>query len=419
MRLLNRTIISYLIYSILVFLTVTPVFYYMINWIFIKEVDETLLSKKNEIQFKAQKIKSDEELRIWENLDEDIRIAPLTGGLIYDSIYFSSHYDSLSREVEPYRVLSTVIEIGGKSYNLVVRVSLLESEDLIKALSITQAVVLFVLLMGLLFINWRLSKIIWKPFYHTLEELKKFDVEKANPLTLIDTRVKEFKDLNSVIRHLSERNYKTFVNQKEFTENAAHEMQTPLAVFKSKLELLMQTHPTEEQAKLIESLNDATSRLARLNRALLLLSKIDNRQFLEVEPVNVGDLTDRIISHIQPEIDAKGISILIDRKTSVVVNFNNTLIEVMLSNLIHNAIRYSPRNTEIRIVITKRQWEISNMGNPLNFSVEKVFERFQKGNNDSSSTGLGLAIAKKICDTNGLKIGYDFDNNHHVFRITY
>ncbi len=419
MRLLNRTILSYLIYSVLVFLIVTPIFYSVISRIFIKEVDETLLLKKNEIQFRTQRIKSEDDLRVWENLDEDIRIEPLTGGLIYDSIYYTSRYDSLSKEIEPYRVLSTVIEIENKSYHLTIFISLLESKDLVRVLSITQAVVLFVLLVGLLFINWRLSKTIWKPFYHTLDELKKFDVEKTGQLRLGEAKVREFKDLNEALKLLSERSYRAFINQKEFTENAAHEMQTPLAVFKSKLELLMQTNPTEEQAKLMESLNESTSRLARLNRALLLLSKIDNRQFIEAESVDVTKLTEKIVDQNQHELAAKGLTIQVDRKSDLIVKFNATLIEVMLSNLISNALRYSTEKGLVKIEIADLQWGISNHGSPLSFPSEKIFERFQKGNTQVSSTGLGLAIVKKIVDTNGSTIHYQYKEQLHSFHVRF
>ncbi len=416
MRLLNRTILSFLIYSIVVLLVATPLFYFLIDRIFIKEVDEALLTQKKEIQIRMQNKKSESELKDWEDLDGEVRISAYNGSGFADSIYYITQYDSVRKEVEPYRVLSTVITINQKPYKLVARISMVESEDLIEAVAFTQAISLFILLTGLLIINWRLSKRIWKPFYDTLEKLKKFDVESTLHLNLSHSSVKEFEDLNFAINQLTERDYKAYLNQKEFTENAAHEMQTPLAVFQSKLELLMQTNPSEDQAKLMESLADATSRLARLNRALLLLSKIDSPQFIDTEAMNLGELTVKLTNLFRQEAEGKEIQIKIDTKSNLQVDFNAALMDILISNLISNSIRHNSGD-DIQITIAERYWEISNPGEPVSVPPDKIFNRFQKGRSGHSSTGLGLAIAKKICDTTGLGIRYEYRAGRHFFSV--
>ncbi len=418
MRLLHRTILSYLTYSIIVLLIVVPIFYFVINTIFIREVDETLAVQKKEIQIRIKGIKSEDDLRTWIDLDGNMSIEPLSGKVQRDSIYYINSYDSLTQEEEPYRVLSTVIEINGKPYRLTTRISLLESEDLIRALATTQAAALLVLLIGLLFINWRLSKKIWKPFYDTLEKLKKFEMEKSNQLNLKKSNVKEFEDLNAAIKQLTERDFKAYLSQKEFTENAAHEMQTPLAVFQTKLELLMQTRPTEEQAKLMESLSEATTRLARLNRALLLLSKIDSEQFIETEQVPLLDLTVKLTELFRHEMEAKGIPFQIENRSNPWVRINPVLMEILLSNLITNAIRHNPFNGNILIDVSEHAWEISNPGSPLQILPQRIFDRFQKGAG-TAGTGLGLAIAKKITDKNGLALDYQYFKGTHLFSIRF
>lgn len=419
MRLLNRTTLNYLIYSIVVLLVVTPVFYFVIDQLFTKDVDETLLLQKQEIQYRFQKIKSESELQVWTDLDGDVRVEPSNGKLYPDSIFNLVQYDSLADEMEPYRILSSTVMLGIKPYHLTARISLVESEDLIKAIVVTQAIVLVALLAGLLIINGWVSKRIWKPFYDTLGKLENFEVEKTPFLKFGSSSIKEFNDLNKAIEQLADRNYKSYLSQKEFTENAAHEMQTPLAIFQSKLELLMQTkNLSEEQAILMASLSEATSRLSKLNKALLLLSKIENNQFTEDETVDMTALTNKLIDIFNKQATTDEILFKTTFLNHLSISFNPTLIDILLSNLISNAIKHNPGRGLIEISISGRQWKISNPGSPL-ISPDRIFERFQKGTSSHASTGLGLAIVKKISDTNGIAIQYEYENNWHSFTIRF
>ena len=419
MRLLNRTTLNYLIYSIVVLLVVTPVFYFVIDQLFTKDVDETLLLQKQEIQYRFQKIKSESELQVWADLDGDVRVEPSNGKLYPDSIFNLVQYDSLADEMEPYRILSSTVMLGIKPYHITARISLVESEDLIEAIVVTQAIVLVALLAGLLIINGWVSKRIWKPFYDTLGKLENFEVEKTPFLKFGSSSIKEFNDLNKAIEQLADRNYKSYLSQKEFTENAAHEMQTPLAIFQSKLELLMQTkNLSEEQAILMASLSEATSRLSKLNKALLLLSKIENNQFTEDETVDVTALTNKLIDIFNKQATTDEILFKTTFLNHLSISFNPTLIDILLSNLISNAIKHNPGRGLIEISISGRQWKISNPGSPL-ISPDRIFERFQKGTSSQASTGLGLAIVKKISDTNGIAIQHEYENNWHSFTIRF
>jgi signal transduction histidine kinase len=355
-------------------------------------------------------------LKQWEDLDGEVVIKPSTHSS-RDSIYNSLQFNSFSNELEPYRVLNTSILFHGKPYHLVAHVSLVESEDLIKALATLQLIVLLILLSGFLIINWWISKRIWKPFYHTLDALKKFEIEKAPSLQLQTSSIKEFEDLNHAIRQLTERDYQMYLHQKEFTENASHEMQTPLAVFQSKLELLLQTPLTEYQAQVMESLMDATARLGKLNKALLLLSKIENRQFVETEQVNISEFTSNLILLYKTEAEVKEIQIQSEFENDLVITYNPTLLDILLSNLISNASRHGNSKSIVHIVVADHEWQIQNEGPALTFAQEKIFDRFQKGNNASSRTGLGLAIVKKICDISDLKLSYQFADNKHFFSV--
>ncbi len=420
MRLLNRSLVGFSIYSVLVLLIVTPMFYWMVDGIIIETVDKELLLQKKEIQSRIQNIKSSD-LTSWEDLDGDvvIELEPFNGKIIGDSIYNSTEFNSYSHQMEHYRVLVSSVYSQNEPYRLVAQISLVESEDLIKAIATTQLVVLLVLLSGLFIIHWKISKRIWGPFYSTLEGLKKFEVERAPYLQLPPTSIREFQDLNQAITQLTQRSHQVYLNQKEFTENAAHEMQTPLAVFQSKLDLLLQTNLSEEQAKVLQSLLDASSRLTKLNKALLLLSKIDNHQFIETHPFDIVDLTTRLLSFYEHEAEAKSIRIDTIIKNAFSIFFNVTLADILFSNLISNAIRHSNPKSKVAIIISGNSWEIHNEGPPLTIDSERIFDRFQKGSNDSARTGLGLAIVKKICDISGLDLAYRYENEIHIFTIVF
>ncbi|CAN5608242.1 HAMP domain-containing sensor histidine kinase [soil metagenome] len=418
MKLLNRATLNYLIYSIIVLLIVTPLFYLIIERLFIEDVDESLMLRKQEIQFRVRKIKSHNDLQLWSDLDGDIKWELAKGITFRDTIFYTVQYDSLADEMEPYRVLSSTIMIDQVPYHLTTRISLVENEDLVSAIAIIQGIVLGILLTGLLVINWRVSKRIWRPFYDTIEKLEKFELERSPILKLDSPSIKEFQLLNTAIGRLADRTYKAYINQKEFTENAAHEMQTPLAIFQSKVELLMQDkNLSNENALLLGQLMDASSRLSKLNKALLLLSKIENKQFIETESIDLVELTEKLVVIFQRQAETKNIEIrtfFLDRPR---IFFNASLIDILLSNLISNAVRYNNANGSISITVTGKSWEIINTGNPLDIPVDRIFERFQKGNSGQSSTGLGLAIVKKICETRGSEIRYEFKSNTHSFSL--
>lgn len=236
-------------------------------------------------------------------------------------------------------------------------------------------------------------------------------------MQLTSSSVKEFEDLNRAILQLTARDRQIYPSQKEFTENAAHEMQTPLAIFQTKLELLLQMNLSESQAQVMESLMNVTSRLIKLNKALLLLSKIDSRQFSETELVDAALLTSTLLSLYEEEASEKSIALKLDIQSNFNLQFNATLIDILFSNLLSNAIRHGHPQSTVLITIEDGVWQIQNEGEPLAIAPEKIFDRFQKSTTHAASTGLGLAIVKKICDTSGLTIQYQFQNNKHRFII--
>ncbi|MCI0751085.1 MAG: HAMP domain-containing histidine kinase, partial [Flammeovirgaceae bacterium] len=260
---------------------------------------------------------------------------------------------------------------------------------------------------------------LWKPFYNTLNQLKAYELDKSELIQPEKTNIIEFDDLNKTVSHLTDRNRKVYLEQKEFIENASHELQTPLSIFQSKLDNLMQLPGlTEAGAATILDLEETAQRMARLNKNLLLLSKIDNDQFNEVEEIDLSVLAKKLLSNLQPMADVDNISI----QTSInplSIKANSTLLEVLLTNLFHNAIRHTNPKGEVNVQITGRVLTVSNTGSPLKMSPDKMFERFSKEGNGENSSGLGLAIVKKVCDTCRYEIVYNFQNEVHIFSVTF
>ncbi len=423
MRLLQVSLRSLLLYSLILVLISIPISIFSIRQIINEEVDESLALHTNQFikHIKSYEYLEDLEmdLKIWDQLSYDIVLTPsdkMSAGQRYETV---SMYDSIEHELHPFRTLSSTIIIKDKPYLLTIKMSLVDNDELVMALGIVQMILIVLLAAGLLLLNRSLSQKLWKPFYNTLNQLKAYELDKSESIQPEKTNIVEFDDLNKTVSHLTDRNRKVYLEQKEFIENASHELQTPLSIFQSKLDNLMQIPGlTEAGAATILDLEETAQRMARLNKNLLLLSKIDNDQFNEIEEIDLSALANKLLSNLQPMADIDNISIRASI-SPLSIKANSTLLEVLLTNLFHNAIRHTNAKGEVIVQITGRVLTVSNTGSPLKMSPEKMFERFSKEGNGENSSGLGLAIVKKVCDTCRYEIVYNFQSGVHVFSVTF
>lgn len=417
MKLLTRTVRNYVIFSALLLLVSTPLFYFSIQQLFVHQMDQELLSHKREFYELVPMLKTAEDLEFFRLMNDEFLLEE-NGHLIEgDSIITIDIYNDKEGDLQPYRVLRTGISIQGKPYILQIQESMVNTTDLVSAIVIIQVALITILLIGLILINRKLSKKIWDPFYTILDKLKKYQIDKDVSIELPRSATAEFRDLSETVSQLVNVSHDVYQSQKEFTENASHELQTPLAIIRSKIDMLMQTPLSEKQAELIHVLHDAASRMARLNRNLLLLAKIENHQFPERELVNVVVLVEKLIDQFQEQVEQKGLRMEIDQSYVLSLMANRTSMEVLLSNLLTNAIRYAPAKSVVCIFFGENTFSISNDGEPLP-GPERVFDRFQR-TTSSNGSGIGLAIVKKICDINGYKAQYHFEGNSHIFKINF
>lgn len=423
MRLLQVNLRGLLLYALILVLVSIPVSLVSIQALLNEEVDESIAHQADQF---LQHIKGFEylddlttDLEVLDQLSSNIHIKPYSGSTI-DKVYETlSIYDSIEREVRPFRQLSSSVVIKGKPYLLTVRMSLVDNDDLVMAIGLVQVTVSILLVAGLLLLNRSLSKKLWKPFYKTLEQLKAYELDKSESIPIEPSKIVEFNDLNKTVSHLTERNRKVFLHQKEFIENASHELQTPIAIFQSKIDTLMQSpNLTHTEAETLVELESSAQRMSRLNKNLLLLSKIDNEQFLATETVDISELIKSQIQSIQPMASLEGIIVRDDLPHLEIIT-NRTLIEVLVTNILHNAVRYSDKQSSVSVMLKNRVLSVSNKGSKLKMDASKLTQRFSKESSDPNSTGLGLAIVKKICDTFGYTFDYTYADHAHTFSITF
>lgn len=419
MRLLNHTL-SYLAITFFVVIGVWAAFLYfnLLDEIY-DSIDDGLENSKILIIQKAQTDSTILHKTSFFESNYAIHEIPADHALtLRDTYTDSTLYRVNEKDYEPVRILKTAFTVpDGKYYELHVVSSMVEEDDLIEDLSYSILWLYIILLVSTLVINNVVLKKIWKPFYQILERLKNFSFESAMDETPVQTKVTEFQMLDESVNSLLRRTIETFNSQKQFIENASHEMQTPLAISLNKLELLAEKESmSDAEAHDIGSIVQTLQRLTRLNKALLLLSKIENRQFGETSFVNMNEVTDRVVSELSDLAEYKSVQIEKHYSDILTLQMNPHLASIMVSNLVKNAIVHNIEGGSVSLTIDPSSLSVANTGMAEALDSSQIFRRFYKGTDSSSSTGLGLALVKSIADSNSLAVEYSF-NGIHVFRI--
>ncbi len=418
-KLLDKTLRIYLLFSVMVLLISAPLFYFLANQLFIDDADETLQLRKNEfVAYHLSGMKSTD-VTLWNAFNRDDKIEENKAKVTRDSIFYQFHFDSLANENEPYRVLVSPFTIEKKPYVFIARINLIESDDMIKGIASLFVVILSTLLAGLYFITKYLSAHLWKPFYSTVEKVERFELDKNTQVDFALSDIEEFSRLNQSVSKLLERNTKSYNNQKEFIENASHELQTPLAIFRAKLDTLAQQLPfTDAIGQTLSDMNDSLTRLARINKNLLLLSKIENNQFAAGEEISAHEVLQKQIAFFSEQAEAMNIAIVANDITACTIRANPTLLEIAISNMLLNAVRHNKLNGRIEITLAQNKLSVANTGGISALDEKKIFQRFSLSGSNGGN-GLGLAIVKKISDLHGWSVLYQYENNEHIFSLIF
>ena len=327
-----------------------------------------------------------------------------------DKISKVSLYDPVERENEDYLQLSSTRLIGGKTYVIKVRHSLIETNELILLLTFAFIGVMFFSFLMLYIINRKFSQRIWTPFYATLERLNTFSLESGNSFKAPVTDIDEFRQMNHSLEELTAKLVKDYHVLKEFTENASHEIQTPLSVILMKLEEIIQTDLDSAENEKIYVCYQSAMHLSRLNEKLLLLTKLDNRQFDFKSEVDLAELLSVQLEELKPLLKDKSVILELNLEEKFFVKLDSGLAQILIGNLLSNAVKYNVDGGKIYIGLNMNQLIISNTTNE-NPDIMTVFDRFKKSAKHPESLGLGLAIVKKITEQSGLNIYAKMNEN--------
>ena len=332
--------------------------------------------------------------------------------------FFNSIFQKGEMQGEEYRQFTTIKNIDNETYQIIIREIIVESHELLETISILSIFSLLLLLILLYFANRKISKSVWLVFYKNLEKLKQFSLTDLIPFEPEQSDISEFQELNEVVKSLSEKVIKDYNTLKQFSEDASHELQTPLAVIRSKIESLLDGDLLNEvQSEKMQSIYNSVNKLSRINKGLLLLTKIDNNQFSQSEILDVNRLIETKIEYFNELAEIKGLTFKYNHLSEWQCNANPYLFDILLNNLLSNAITHSNTKGNINITLENNKLILSNPGQRPIENIERLFERFYKESN-SNSVGLGLAISKQICYALGLNIACHFEKNTHFFTIS-
>jgi signal transduction histidine kinase len=306
------------------------------------------------------------------------------------------------------------VKAQGEDYAVTISKSLEETEDLLWLILWVTAGSIGVLLVGLFLGNRLLLRRIWQPFYQTLDYLRRFSLSGSPPGSPGVSNIDEFALLGRSVEEMTTKMQRDYLALQQFTDHAAHEMQTPLAVIKGKLDMMMQepgagARQLEQMQQLLHSVN----RLSRLNQSLLLLTRIENRQFLEKEPVALQPL----LSEKQDWIREQRLEVVMDLEPETAF-MHPFLAESLVNNLLGNAVRHNIPGGEVWVILRPGLLSIRNTGRPEPLDPARLFQRFQK-QHPSEGVGLGLAIVREIAELSAMDVRYDYEAGAHTFTVTF
>jgi len=417
MRLLTKTSLWYLSMTLILFAIGGVLFYFSLRTI----MDETIFEKLSQTKIQVMAfVKKTGQVPQESAIGRDILKFSPSAKEFKDEVKDTVIYNSYEDENLTFRELIFSVKINESYFTATAGTPLVESDDLIESIVRSLVIVAGILLMVLFLLNWFLSKRLWKPFYKTLSSLRKFDLGKKEVIEFASSNTAEFKILNEELGKMTEKIQRDYRNLKEFTENASHEIQTPLAIIRSKLELMVQAENlSAEQMKQMQDIYESTNRLSKLNKSLLLLAKIENRQFHDKQDVNLKIMIENKLEQFSDMLSFKNIHLTpaLSEGEGVTIKMNTQLADILLSNIIGNAIRHNVNEGKIILKLNSNSFTVSNTGNPLEIQSEKLFERFQKGTSSPESVGLGLSIVKQICDIYNFRVNYIYSGGMHTISV--
>jgi signal transduction histidine kinase len=352
-----------------------------------------------------------------------VTVAPLAAGTIIPENPFVSEQDTfvaeLHDEIHVVKVSSTC-QIKGREYSITSSMYMVRSENIYLHSVFMVFAWTYIFLLSLVII---LSEVFsWKilaPFNQTLDAIQKFQLHKNDHIVLKETQTLEFRQLNDFLIKMTARAKNDFTALKEFSENASHELQTPIATIKAKIELMMESDMTEAQAATMAYMHDELEKLSRINHSLTLLAKLEHYEASLTASIPLKVALEETLSSFSDWIEMKGLELRTTFREDVFSPIDATLAQLLFNNLVSNAIRHNIPGGNISIVLSTKELIIRNTGNAPAVPTGELFGRFRKGNSSLNSIGIGLAIVKKICMLYNWDIDYQFIAGEHIITLAF
>lgn len=421
MNLLSKINKYFIINSILLFVFIYLILFFLIDRSIRKEADQQLKNITTKVINELKQGGAVDYPPFIEiskiDLDTIIDCKPF-----YEDVYIK-FYDQ--EEDEPFRQRTTYANIKGQDFKIIARISMEEKNELLVDLAIVIFLGILLLLATFYIINKRVSRYLFSDFYDTIRKIEQFSISKQESLELKKSDIIEFQKLNNALMFLADKAKKEYKSLREFTEELNHEIQTPIAVIKSKIEILLQNSQlTSDNYNVMDAILKNLNKLEKINKSILLLNKLENTDAFEISKVNIVSELKNILDNIESFIQFRNLNVeLIDyTKENCEIHINQALFGILISNLITNAVKYSYENSTIKITI-------NNLGNKIILSIsnncdeprslERFFDRFYKESDSNESVGLGLAIVKKICNIYNIQIKSHYKNNVYTVELEF
>lgn len=415
MKLLTKTTLYYLAFTLPLLLLSGWFLYTRIEKSLKEEIDEELQNSKELWIAHLKTMPAGSNILLLNN--PFIQVEKVNSNDDQDLFADTLIYQPVEKENVPYRNLSSWFKRDNEQYKVSFQRSVLEQEDVFKNLILLMCFVFGGMLVLFLLINLYVNKKVWKPFNISLEKITSLNMQQLQAVHFDKASIREFNALNTSLNAMTEKMNTHFISMKTFTQNASHEIQTPLAIIQSKLELLMQDSKlNEEQFLAISAAGEATQRLSRLNQSLLLITKIENNQFSATEKISIKGIVEKYLSFFAEMIEQKKVIAKAEISNDWQVFIHPSLADMLVSNLLSNALKYNKVGGEINIKIDAGFFSVGNSSDLTEIKEDNIFRRF--ANHDTvAGNGLGLAIVKEICDTNNLLLSYKSAFGFHEFVI--
>ncbi len=414
MKLLNRSLLHLSLALLLVLAVWAVAFFFIVRHAVVTSIDEGLEDQEEIIRYRLEQDSSLLQVRDLGLYGFAFSPVPhkMKTGFRDTLLYVPSE-----GEVEPVRLLTKTFKHDGGYQQLQIYTSTVEEDDLIEVILYALVGLYLTLLITIVVVNNVVLRRVWRPFHRILTQVQGFRLGRDRSLQEVRTNIDEFKELKTAVDAMVGHAAATFDQQRAFTENAAHELQTPLAIAINKLELLAERPAGEEERMAaVGEVITSLERLTRLNRSLLLLARIENRQFPDERSIAFGPLMQEVVEEFGDLAGHRGVTLDLRVDSDFEHRMDPGLARSLANNLVKNAIVHNVRGGSVQVQVDRSGITVSNSGTEQPLDPTRIFNRFHKETTTDGGTGLGLAIAKAIAEMYGLRLRYAYEGAH-VMRL--